>query len=189
MAGSQGKGGTKGGADRGDVRAEKRAQFTGERRRSVVPYVIAAVALAAVAVVGFVLVSGGGPAVPVTDTARAATLDGGRATFRVDELVDGAARFFSADVGGTSVKYFVVEDAKGDVRAAFDACDVCYPAKKGYTQEGDVVVCNNCGRRFAIASIGTVTGGCNPAPVEAKVKDGQVVITASALAEGARYFQ
>ncbi|MEM3554980.1 MAG: Fe-S-containing protein, partial [Candidatus Micrarchaeaceae archaeon] len=60
--------------------------------------------------------------------------------------------------------------------AAFNACDVCYPARKGYHQEGDVMVCNNCGRRFPTNQINIVRGGCNPAPLERAVDGDTLVI-------------
>jgi uncharacterized membrane protein len=172
-----------------DARAAKRAQFTEQKRRTVVPYVFVALALIAAVTVGVVVATGGESAAPAPDAAKAAPVDGGRVTVPVAELAGGTAKFYSADVAGTSVGYFLVQDPGGEVRTAFDACDVCYPAKKGYAQDGDVMVCNNCGRRFPIEGIGTVEGGCNPSPLEAKVKADQVVITADSLAEGARYFQ
>ena len=174
----------------GGARAEKRAQFADTKHRSAVPYVIIALALVAAVVVGVVFATrGGGVSAPAPDAAQTAPVEGGRATVPVAELADGTARFYSADVAGTTVEYFVVQDAGGEVRTAFDACDVCYPAKKGYTQDGDVMVCNNCGRQFPTDGIGTVAGGCNPSPLEAKVKGGEVVITSDALAAGTRYFQ
>jgi len=48
-----------------------------------------------------------------------------------------------------------VKDKQGNVHIAFDACDVCYEAKKGYKQDGDVMQCINCGKTFSITSIGT----------------------------------
>jgi uncharacterized membrane protein len=174
----------------GAARAAKRAQFTDQQRRPVLPYVLVALAVIAAAVAGAVYAAGGGEgAAPAGTAAAPAPVDGGRVSVPLADLADGEARFFSADVDGSAVEYFVVQDADGKVRTAFDACDVCYPAKKGYTQDGDVMVCNNCGRRFAVKGIGTVAGGCNPSPLEAKVRDGEVVITADALAEGVGYFQ
>ena len=154
------------------------------------PYVIVALALVAAVVVGVVIATGAEtPPRRCRTPPRRRRSTAAASTVPVAELADGTARFYSADVAGTTVKYFVVQDAGGEVRTAFDACDVCYPAKKGYTQDGDVMVCNNCGRRFPTDGIGTVAGGCNPSPLEAKVKGGEVVITADALAAGARYFQ
>jgi len=55
-----------------------------------------------------------------------------------------------------------VKDKFGTVHVAFDACDVCYEAKKGYKQNGDVMLCLNCGKTFSITSIGidNTVGGC-----------------------------
>ena len=63
---------------------------------------------------------------------------------------DGKARHFSLAAGdGITVNYFVLKSSDGVIRAAFDACDVCWPAGKGYYQSGDVMICRNCGRRNA----------------------------------------
>jgi uncharacterized membrane protein len=178
------------GAGREEARAAKREQFTQERRRSPLGYVLAALAVVAALAAGAVFAMRGGDAAPPAQgTAQAAEVNAGRASVPVADLEGGAAKFFSADAGGTTVKYFLVEGPDGTVRAAFDACDVCYPAKKGYTQDGDVMVCNNCGRRFPTASIGKVAGGCNPSPLKTEVKGGEVQITADALATGVQYFQ
>ena len=48
---------------------------------------------------------------------------------------DGKARHYQHAAGnGITVKYFILKSSDGVVRAAFDACDVCWPAGKGYYQ-------------------------------------------------------
>ena len=74
------------------------------------------------------------------------------------------------------------------MRAAFDACDVCWPAGKGYFQQGDVMVCRNCGRQFASVKINEVKGGCNPGPLERAVVGDELVIQVENILEGVRYF-
>jgi uncharacterized membrane protein len=74
------------------------------------------------------------------------------------------------------------------IRAAYDACDVCWPAGKGYYQDGDDMVCRNCGRRFASVLLNEVQGGCNPAPLTRHVDNGQVVIRIEDILAGKRYF-
>ena len=88
----------------------------------------------------------------------------------------------------TTIKFFVIKSSDGVIRAAFDACDVCFPAHKGYTQEGDFMVCNNCGRKFHTARINVVEGGCNPAPLNRTTADGQMVIRVADILSGARFF-
>jgi uncharacterized membrane protein len=88
------------------------------------------------------------------------------------------AKFYSYDSNGVSVRYFTVNDNQGNVHVAFDACDVCYEAKKGYKQNGDVMQCLNCGKTFSITSIGTenTAGGCWPSFLPMNSDGNDVVI-------------
>lgn len=115
-------------------------------------------------------------------------LKNGAATLPVSALADGKAHHYQAEVNGKAVRFFLVKDQAGAVRAAFDACDVCWREHKGYTQDGAYMVCNNCGQAFPIARIGTVQGGCNPSPLAFTVNGANVTITAADLAVGAGYF-
>ena len=101
---------------------------------------------------------------------------------------DGKARHFQHVAGEFTIKYFVLKSSDGIIRAAFDACDVCWPAGKGYFQEGDYMVCRNCGRKFASVLVNEVKGGCNPAPLNRKVEDGKVIIEVKDILEGKQYF-
>lgn len=90
---------------------------------------------------------------------------------------------------GITVKYFAVLGADGEVRTAFDACDVC-GGYKGYTQKGNDIECNNCGRVFSIDGLGTKNKdyGCWPSFLSHYVKDGNVIISARELEAGAHRF-
>jgi uncharacterized membrane protein len=94
---------------------------------------------------------------------------------------------FQAD-NGITIKYFVLKSSDGVVRAAFDACDVCWPSGKGYYQEQDKMVCRNCGKRFASVKINVVKGGCNPAPLARKVDGDNLVIQVADILKGQSYF-
>jgi uncharacterized membrane protein len=106
----------------------------------------------------------------------------------LSEVVGGTARFFTFMVGDKAVEMFVVWTDDNVIRTAFNACDVCYRAKLGYRQDGDVVICQNCGNRFATKKIGAVSGGCNPAPFVASVEGEELVFSAADLAAGLKYF-
>ena len=103
-------------------------------------------------------------------------------------FADGKARHFEHVAGDFRIKYFVLKSSDGVIRAAFDACDVCWPAGKGYYQEGDHMVCRNCGRRFASVLVNEVKGGCNPAPLNRKVANGKVIIEVKDIVDGRQYF-
>lgn len=104
------------------------------------------------------------------------------------EVSDGKAHHFRFAGDEAELKFFLIRS--GDrLRAAFDACDVCYHAKKGYTQDKEFMICNNCGMRFHASRIGDVKGGCNPAPLAHRVEGGDVVISVADLAEGTGFFK
>jgi uncharacterized membrane protein len=96
-----------------------------------------------------------------------------------------SVKFYSYDASGVAIRYFAVKDSQGNVHVAFDACDVCYPAKKGYKQVGDVMLCLNCERQFAITSIGTenTNGGCWPSYLPMTVNGSAVSIKITDLSE------
>jgi uncharacterized membrane protein len=112
----------------------------------------------------------------------------GVVTIPLAEIVDGEARFYKAKVSGTDVTFFILTTPDGVTRSAFDACDVCYPAGKGYEQDGPDMVCRNCGLRFREDLVGEVRGGCNPSPLAHELVDGNIRITQAALMEGLRFF-
>ena len=90
----------------------------------------------------------------------------GKLTIPVASVSDGKAHHFQVKAtDGTMVTFFVLKSADGVLRAAIDACDVCYRSGLGYYQEGDNMVCKNCGQKFASNKINVIKGGCNPAPL------------------------
>jgi len=97
---------------------------------------------------------------------------------------------YSYDVNGTTVRFFVVLGSDGKVRAAFDACQVCYKAKKGYSQVNNNVRCNNCGRQFSIDDLGTENkgAGCWPSYLPNEVNGSDVRINVSDLQAGTFLF-
>jgi len=110
-------------------------------------------------------------------------------TYPVSEYKDGKVRFYEHKTPeGIKIKYFVLRSSDGVIRAAFDACDVCWPEGKGYKQKGDSMVCVNCGKRFASVRVGEVRGGCNPAPLKREVSGDKLVIRVEDLLEGKKYF-
>jgi uncharacterized membrane protein len=179
---------TTGGQTPTTAREQKRAQFEEPRSRTGLHLALAGIALVAVIAVALVVVMNrGGEAAPV---AAAPVASGGSdVAIPLADISDGQAHFYSYDAGGTEVKYFVMKSKDGEYRAAFDACDVCFPNKKGYTQQGDVMVCNNCGQQFDSSKINELKGGCNPSPIERTVKGQELVLTTSDLQAGVQYFQ
>jgi uncharacterized membrane protein len=174
-------------------RAAKKAVVLGTQKRNPAIIAIAAVVIIAVsAALGLLLIpgskSGPGTAGAHTNVAPASATD--RVTYAASLFDDGRAHYFHhADAGsGITIAYFILKSSDGVIRAAFDACDVCWPAGKGYVQDGDTMVCRNCGRRFTSVRINVVAGGCNPAPLTRTIDGGQVIIQVEDILQGRGYF-
>ncbi len=120
--------------------------------------------------------------------AAAATAAGGVVSMPAARFDDGKAHYFEHREGEITIRYFVIKSADGVLRAAFDACDVCWPAGKGYAQGGDHMICRNCGLRFHSNRINEAKGGCNPAPLERRVENGTLLIRVNDILEGRGYF-
>ena len=106
------------------------------------------------------------------------TPENNQISIALDGISDGQAHYFTTkSEKGVNVEFFVVQSHDGIIRAAIDACDVCYRAGKGYVQEGNVMVCSNCGMKFATDRINEVKGGCNPAPLTRTIEDGNLVVS------------
>ena len=112
----------------------------------------------------------------------------GVVTIPVADVDDGKAHYFVYEKDGFEVKFFLLKSGDGVIRAAFDACDVCFREKKGYTQDGDFMVCNNCGQRFHSSRINEVKGGCNPSPLERTSDGTTVTIRERDIMAGRGYF-
>jgi len=154
-----------------------------QQKKGVNKKLIAAIAVAAILVAGggFVVLSTGGLLNGIGNT--------GNGNLQVTELfsaqdvvkiplsnITNTLSFFTYKSNGTAIKFFAVKGTDGNVHVAFDTCDVCGP--KGYTQSGNDVVCNNCGKHFAINSIGTanLSGGCWPSHLPMSINGNSVVI-------------
>lgn len=110
--------------------------------------------------------------------------------FPAASFEDGKAKHYVYKYGpNQEVRFFVVKSTDGIIRAALDACDRCFQAKKGYVQQGDSMVCINCGLKFRTDKVNVLTGGCNPHPLKRTIKDGKVVISQDDVIAGLKYFQ
>ncbi len=121
--------------------------------------------------------------------AGAATLPNGDLQI-VKKEVSPKARFYTAVVDGVKVEILALRAPDGTVRTAFNTCQVCYNSGRGYyVQQGDVLVCQNCGNRFKASQVEVVKGGCNPVPIFAdqKKENTDTITISRQLLEEARF--
>jgi len=180
-----------------DLRARKKeAVMGGEKKKGGLMPVVTAVVLVAVMAAGYTLYTRQSTSAPVASTTAVPAVSAGSVVdasgtvaYPVTLFEDGQAKHFEFKDGNRTIRYFVIKSADGVIRAAFDACDVCWPAGKGYYQDGDDMVCRNCGRRFASNLVNEVQGGCNPAPLKRSVDNGMLVIHPDDIRSGAGFFK
>jgi len=113
----------------------------------------------------------------------------GKLHFAAADFADGKAKFYRFEGNSGPIDFFVVRSQDGVIRAAFDTCDVCYREHKGYRQEGNDMVCNNCDQHFRTDLVNVVKGGCNPAPLQRQQDGEAVVIAANDIELGIGYFK
>lgn len=119
------------------------------------------------------------------------TLENGVAEISTTVFESQKARFYNAVLAsGKTVYFFIVKDKNGKYRAAANACQACFQQKKGFYQEGNEMVCNNCGNRYPLEKISLEKGGCNPAPItpDLEVKNGKIIVKQLELEEVAGLF-
>jgi hypothetical protein len=192
-------------------RERKREQFVTDSKSNR-KWIIALLAVAIMAAGGFIIwkisndkpeattvKSSAEPHNPASANASSASSNAG-ATQSVAQSQDQVVRIPLADLSdkakffefpasdGRTVRFFAVRSADGIYRAALDACDVCYHAKKGYKQEGDKMICKNCGLSFEVAKVGSGVGGCHPIGIANRVEGNQLVINAKELENRVGYF-
>ena len=113
----------------------------------------------------------------------------GTVTIDTSKIAKGQARHYRYRADGKLVRFFVVRDQQGIVRAALDACEQCRNAGKGYTLKDGAMLCVNCGQKFSLSRIGFVKGGCNPHPFPFQLEGETLAVATDALLlEGAAYF-
>jgi len=170
-------------------RSQKQRQFRGERKGN---RLVALLALGAVLLLALTIYLAVKPQA-TTGTGEpsvAELLPGGQdVKLALAQFADGQARFYRYPLStGQEARLFVVRSGDGVVRAAFDACDVCYRERKGYQQQGDTMLCRACGRSFRSQDVNVLSGGCNPAPIQRAVEGDFIVLKREDLDLGALYF-
>ncbi|MEK6302721.1 MAG: DUF2318 domain-containing protein [Acidobacteriota bacterium] len=182
-----------------DARETKRAQFAEPvKAKNKTTLILVAVLVAAIAAVAYVVMSESSDkptviAAPQQPNKQAEpdSPSGPVSELRVPiaDVAGGRAKFFDYKLANNQqVRFFVVKSSAGDYRAALDACEVCAHAKQGYRQDGDDMVCNNCGKKFATALIGKISGGCHPVALTAATDGDNLVIKKSEIEAGKKYF-
>jgi uncharacterized membrane protein len=178
--------------NKSDARAKKKAEFSEPPlRKSKTSLILLTVFVVLVGIGAYMVFSASNdnPSTTTIATTPASTPSNSRDIRISLSDLTGTAKFFDYKLSDDKpIRFFVIKSSDGVYRAALDACDTCYHAKKGYHQEGDDMVCNNCGLHFHSSQINEVHGGCNPVGLPRTIEGNQLVIKASELESRGEYF-
>jgi len=103
--------------------------------------------------------------------------------------ISATVRFYPFKSGGVAGEVLALRAPDGTIRTAFNTCQVCFASGRGYyVQQGDVLVCQNCGNRFKASQVELIKGGCNPVPItkEYKTEGTELVVVSRAILDEAR---
>jgi uncharacterized membrane protein len=152
------------------------------------------VAVFAAAAAAFVLLTpkDGDLALSGNTTKEAVLNENGDLVISVSDITETAA-FYTYNELDKKMEIIAVEASDGTIRTAFNTCQVCYSSGKGYyKQEGEFLVCQNCGNRFGMDEVALTKGGCNPVPITDEYKteaDGVITIPKEFLEEAQVIFE
>lgn len=101
-----------------------------------------------------------------TSAAKATLSEAGDLVIPIADVSD-QAKFYEYDADGTKLEVIAIKASDGTIRTAFNTCQVCFSSGRGYyKQEGNQLVCQNCGNRFSPDDVEVTKGGCNPVPIQ-----------------------
>ena len=110
----------------------------------------------------------------------------------ISDITDQAV-FYAYDELDTKMEVIAVKASDGTIRTAFNTCQVCYSSGRGYyVQEGDSLICQNCGNRFRMDDVEVTKGGCNPVPIydeQTEANSETIIIPKQFLQEAEVIFQ
>jgi uncharacterized membrane protein len=121
-----------------------------------------------------------------------AKVENGNVVIPISDITD-KAKFYSYNELDTKMEILAVKASDGTIRTAFNTCQVCYSSGRGYyIQQGDVLVCQNCGNRFKMDQVEVAKGGCNPVPIfkdSKEVTDSSIIISKDIFVEAEGIFK
>lgn len=135
-----------------------------QTHKSNLPLIITAIAVVCVAVIASFVGKGFGG--KNDSTASAQVISTGEYLTIPTAEISTTASFYPIKVDGTDMEVLAVKASDGTIRTAFNTCQSCYTSGRGYyVQQGDDLVCQNCGFHFSPDEVEIQTGGCNPWPI------------------------
>lgn len=146
--------------------AAKKETTKSQSKKSNLPLLLTAVGIVCIAIIAVIVGKSTGG-----NSSKAQVIAAGESLSIQTAEISGKATFYPIVVDGTEMEVFAIRASDGTIRTAFNTCQSCYGSGKGYyVQQGDDLVCQNCGFHFTPDQVEIQSGGCNPWPIFAENK-------------------
>ena len=99
----------------------------------------------------------------------------GRVAVDTAMLAEGTPVFFSTEVEGRKVDFFLVKTG-GEIGSYLDACKKCYRHGKGYRAGSGYVECGYCSVKYPVSELSSGMGSCVPIHLGGRMEGGLWVI-------------
>ena len=92
--------------------------------------------------------------------------------------LDEGVLFIDCASGDTAMQILARVNASGEPGLAWNTCQTCAGSPAAFfALNGGQLVCQNCGNRFSLESVGAAsTGGCMPWPLSGYVLEGEEIL-------------
>ena len=154
--------------------------------------VLAAIIVFALGITTYSVFFTGGNGSETVSSVQSVTNESGDMEIPISDITEDAS-FYAYDELESKMEVIAVKASDGTIRTAFNTCQVCYSSGKGYyVQEGDQLVCQNCGNTFSMDDVEVTRGGCNPVPIndeQTKTNSDTIVIPKEFLKEAEVIFK
>mgnify|MGYP000365489081 CR=1 FL=1 len=161
----------------GESSAERRKRLAGLYRARNWQTALVSVMLAAVLPLGAVTYALG-QASYRPDPQMVVAHEDGMVHIALSDLRPSKLNLYTFQGSAADVTFMVIKRDEDDIAVALNACGICPP--RGYHQEGNVLICDNCNAPINMETVG-MPGGCNPIPLAASIVNGEVQITSADL--------
>lgn len=105
---------------------------------------------------------------------------GAEVVLDVGTLKSEVPEFFTYHYRGKRINFLVLK-VNDKVFSFLDACETCYPAKKGYRFDGGRIICRECNVGYPVNEIENGVGSCIPIRIIGNIREGKYVIPVPAL--------
>ncbi len=127
--------------------------------------ILTAIIVFALGITAYSLIFTGGDGTEIASSLQSVTNENGDMEIPTSGITENAS-FYGYDELDSKMEVIAVKASDGTIRTAFNTCQVCYSSGRGYyVQEGDQLVCQNCGNTFGMDDVEVTKGGCNPVPI------------------------